>query len=107
MGIKYYYLKERNEVIAVLENTRYDAASKIAKVLTCTKSLGFDLTKYVMPSSFRAVAKCHPADEWNPEIGEKVAKEKLMRKYYKAYDRQLEAFVQDLNTAMFEVTQRF
>ena len=107
MGIKYYHLKERNEVIAVLENTRYDAASKSAKVLTCTKSLGFDPTKYVMPSSFRAVAKCHPADEWNPKIGEKVAKEKLMRKYYKAYDRQLEAFVQDLNAAMFEVTQRF
>lgn len=107
MGIKYYHLKERNEVIAVLENTRCDAISKIFKILDCTKSLGCDLTKYVMPSSFRAVAKCHPADEWNLEIGEKVAKEKLMRKYYKAYDRQLEAFVQDLNTAMFEVTQKF
>ena len=107
MGIKYYHLKERNEVIAVLENTRCDAISKIAKVLDCTKSLGFDPTKYLMPSSFRAVAKCHPADEWDSKIGENVAKKKLMRKYYKAYDRQLDAFIKDLNAATLAVIQKF
>lgn len=105
--IKYYENPEKKTVYAVLEDTRYDAAMKIAKVLGCTKSLRFDLNKYVMPDTFKACAKCHPDDEYNPEVGMQIAKERLMRKYYKVYDKRLGAFVQDLNDAMLEVTQRF
>lgn len=107
MAIKYVQIPEKKMTIAILENCRYDAAVKIAKVVGRTDSLCFNPEKYLMANSFRAIAKCSPEDAWDAEVGKAVAKAKVMKKYYKAYDKRLDAFTNDLNDAMFEVTQRF
>lgn len=105
--IKYIQIPEKKMTVAILENTRYSAVSKIAKALGGTKSLCFNPDKYVMPNSFKAVAKCADGDEWNEDVGKVVAKAKVMKKYYKSYDKRLLAFQQDLNDAMFETVKFF
>ena len=58
MAIKYIQIPEKKMTVAVLENTRYSAVLKIAKALGSTKSLCFNPDKYVMPNTFKAIAKC-------------------------------------------------
>lgn len=106
MAIKYIQLPEKKMTIAILEDCRYDAVVKISKMLEAASSLRFDPQKYLMANSFRAIAKCAPEDEWDEEVGKAVAKAKVMKKYYKAYDKRLDAFVDELNDAMFEISQR-
>lgn len=107
MAIKYIQIPEKKLTVAILENTRYSAVSKIANALGSTKSLCFNPDKYVMPNTFRAMAKCAEGDEWDAEVGRAVAKGKVMKKYYKSYDKKLLDFQEDLNNAMFETTKFF
>lgn len=104
--IKYVHVPEQNKTIAVLENTKYDAIHKIAKVMGQTKSLCFDPSKYLMSSSYRAVVVCHPDDEYDPAVGMKMAKAKLLDRYYAALDAKCDEFSKDLNAAMFEFCNR-
>ena len=59
-----------------------------------------------MNNFYRAVVVCHDEDSYSPEEGERQAKMKLMNHYYEQLDKTLDRFVDDLNTAMFEVTNR-
>ena len=106
MAIKYIQIPEKKMTIAILEDCRYDAVVKIAKILDSTSSLRFNPEKYLMSNSFKAIAKCAPDDVWDEDVGKAVAKAKVMKKYYKSYDKRLDAFVDELNEVMFEATQR-
>ena len=104
--IKYVHVPEQFKTIAILENTKYDAVHKIAKIMGQTKSLCFDPSKYLMSSSYRAVVVCHPEDSYDFHKGEKIAKKKLLDRYYTALDSKCDEFIADLNTAMFECSNR-
>ena len=104
--IKYVHVPEQNKTIAILENTKYDAIHKIAKIMGQTKSLCFNPSKYLMSSSYRAVVVCHPDDEYNPAVGMKMAKAKLLDRYYAALDAKCDEFAEDLNAAQFEFCNR-
>lgn len=104
--IKYVHVPEQNKTIAVLENTKYDAIHKIVKVMGQTKSLCFDPSKYLMNNSYRAVVVCHPDDEYDPAVGMKMAKAKLLDRYYAALDAKCDEFAEDLNAAQFEFCNR-
>lgn len=104
--IKYFEIPEQKKVVATLTNTRYDAVHKIAKIMGQTKSLCFNPSKYLMSNSYRAVVVCHPDDEYDPQKGEKIAKAKLLDRYYAALDAKCDEFIADLNTAMFECSNR-
>lgn len=104
--IKYIHVPEQFKCVAVLDNTKYDAIHKIAKIMGQTKSLCFDPSKYTMSSSYRAVVCCHPDDNYDPKVGEKIAKVKLLDRYYAALDSKRDEFIADLNTAMFECSNR-
>ena len=104
--IKFVHVPEQNKTIAILENTKYDAIHKIAKIMGQTKSLCFNPSKYLMSSSYRAVVVCHPDDEYNPAVGMKMAKAKLLDRYYTALDAKCDEFAEDLNAAQFEFCNR-
>lgn len=94
--IKYYVVPEKKKVIAVLNNCEYDVMNKIDKMMNnmdffCVKS------RYAMPHQFRAVAICCDDDEFDVETGKRVAKSKLMKKYYKKFDEKMSMFSKDLD----------
>lgn len=104
--IKYVHVPEQFKTIAILENTKYDAVHKIAKIMGQTKSLCFNPSKYTLSNSYRAVVVCHPEDSYDPKKGEKIAKAKLLDRYYAALDAKCDEFAEDLNAAMFEFCNR-
>lgn len=106
MAIKYYSNPSKKQIIAVLSNTSMDAINKIAKV-TADHPFFCMNEKYTMPDKFRAVATCMDGDEFDEAVGKEIAKKKLMKRYYKSFDKRVEMFKEDLimlNSRVFPVT---
>lgn len=105
MAIKYFVNEEKKQVIGLLENTRWDAVNKIEKMVSNT---GFCVTlkkKYMMPSRFKVTVTCDPRDTFDPEIGKRIAKKRILDRYYKSLDQKVDAFriaAMELNGKIFE-----
>ena len=93
MAIKYYKIPEKKITIGVLNGCQYDVGNKIAKL---TADLNIDVfscdEKYLMPDTFRAIVRCHDDDVFDEEEGERQVKEKLMKKYYRSFDKRMAMF---------------
>lgn len=91
MAVKYYKVPEQKKTVAVLSGCQFDAINKIAK-LTGESDYCVYSDKYVMPDTFRVETRCHGDDVFDEETGRKIAKAKLMKKYYKCFDRKMKMF---------------
>lgn len=99
MPIKYVTIPEHKKTIAILEDTRFDAVNHI--INRCGDSHVFVcMNEYEMPNYFKSSVTCKEPDVFDPEIGRRLAKAKVLNKYYKAYDKRVEKFeheVEDFN----------
>jgi hypothetical protein len=103
--IKYFINEDKKQVIGVLEDTRWDAVNKINKMIRDTDFCVVASEKYMMPDKFKAIVQCDPADEFDPEVGKKIAKERIMSRYYPALDKRVGKFFDAalvLNGKVFE-----
>lgn len=112
--IKYIVVEEKDMVIALFNNTKFDAVDTIDSILNrCHINASNQMNmidhccapienymryeyKYYMPNSFKAVAKCHESDVFDIETGKRIAKERLLKKYNKAHDSKVNLFKKDL-----------
>lgn len=104
MAIKFYDIPEKGMTVGVLCGTSEDALNKIRKITNSTTFCAYDM-KYVMPDTFRAVAKVHGDDVYDQATGRQIVKDKLMAKYYKSFDAKMDLFRNDLivlNSKVFE-----
>ena len=92
MAIKYYVNEEKRQVIGVLSNTRWDAVNKINKMIRDTDFCFCPCEKYMMPTEFRVVVQCDERDEFDPEVGKKIAKTRILDRYYPALDKRVNKF---------------
>lgn len=92
MAIKYFVNEEKRQVIGLLENTQYDAVRKINKMIVDTDFCFCASEKYMLPNEFRAVVQCDERDEFNPEVGKKIAKQRILDRYYPALDKRVSKF---------------
>lgn len=90
--IKYFVNEEKRQVIGLLEGTQWDAFNKINKMMRDTGFCFCMGEKYMMPSEFRAVVNCDPADEFNVEVGKRIAKQRILDRYYSALDKRIGKF---------------
>ena len=90
--IKYFVNEEEHKVVAVLENTRYDAYNKICKMTRDTDFCVVPKDKYMMHSSYRSVVTCDPSDTFDVEVGKKLARHRVLEHYYEALDRRVDEF---------------
>ena len=90
--IKYFVNKDKQQVIAVLENTRWDAFNKISKMVVDTEFCVVPNNKYLMPSQFKVTVTCDPRDEFNVEVGKKIAKKRVLKNYYASLDKRVAKF---------------
>ena len=107
MAIKFYDIPEKGMTVGVLCGTSEDALNKIRKITDGTTFCAYDM-KYVMPDSFRAVAKVHGDDVYDQATGRQIVKDKLMAKYYKCFDAKMDLFRSDLlvlNGKVFETPE--
>ena len=102
--IKYYYKPSTQQTFAVLNGCQFDAIHKIEKFMN-----GFDwcmcTNKYMMKDTYRVSVKCFADDEFDEVKGRAYAKEKLMKRSYRDFDRCVDRFRSDLielNSRVFE-----
>ena len=106
--IKYFIDEEERKVVAVLENTKWDAYHKICKMIRDTDFCITPYDKYMMHSSYRAVVTCDKRDEFDVETGKKIAKERVLEHYYAALDKRVDEFrsaVLVMNGKVFETSE--
>lgn len=104
--IKYFVDEDERKVIAVLENTRWDAYNKICKMVRDTDFCVVPKNKYMMHSAYRAVVTCDEKDEFDADIGKKIAKERVLEHYYAALDKRVDEFRNSLiilNSEVFDM----
>lgn len=92
MAIKYYVSEKKRQVIGVLSDCQYDAINKIDKMIRDTDFCFCPSEKYLMPKEYRAVVQCDPRDEFSIEKGMKIAKERILKRYYPALDKRVSKF---------------
>lgn len=78
--IKYNIIESQRKVIAKIDNCENDAYNVISKSLKGKLEL-FKSESIKLPSYFTAVAKCHPEDEFDAEVGKELAKKRVIEKY--------------------------
>ena len=106
--VRYFVNEEERVVVAVLENTRWDAYNKICKMMRDTDFCVVPKNKYMMHSAYRAVVTCNEQDEFNEEFGKKLAQERVLEHYYAALDKRLDEFrnsVLVMNGKVFETPE--
>lgn len=92
MAIKYYCMPEEGRIIGVLNGTEHDVLNKIDKLCVDT---GFDFwadDRFIMPHSFKAEAIVRDGDVYDEEVGKKIVREKIMKRYYASYDKRVDLF---------------
>ena len=92
MAIKYFVNEDKRQVIGLLENTRWDAVNKISKMVRDTDFCVVPGNKYQMPNEFRVVVQCDERDEFDPEVGKKIAKKRILDRYYPALHKRVDKF---------------
>ena len=106
--VRYFVNEEERKVVAVLENTRWDAYNKICKMIRDTDFCLVPKNKYMMHNTYRAIVTCNEQDEFDVEVGKKIAKERVLEHYYAALDKRLDEFkasVLVLNGFVFETPE--
>ena len=97
--IEYKVYKEQGVVVAIAKDCVYDAINRFnTKYVKTTSSylrIGFDSLfnfpdlRFYMPNTVRAVARLHPEDKWDENIGKEIAFKKLCNKYEQAITRRM------------------
>ena len=90
--IKYAVVPEKKIVYAILSNTRHDAIRKIERIIGDDSPFCAYSKKYMMPNEYRVVVQCDERDEFIPEVGMKIAKQRILDRYYAALDKRVNKF---------------
>lgn len=93
--IKYYINENKRQVIGVLSGCKLDAVNKIDKMMRDTPFCVCP-SRYYMKNEFKAVVVCDSRDEFNAEKGMEIAKQRIMDRYYKSFDKKIAKFREDL-----------
>lgn len=79
--IHYFVNSKRRSVIAVLKDTAHDEVNSLYRKMGYG-DLPWDVEKAaVMPDSFRVEVVCSPEDEFDVEVGKRLAKKRILDNY--------------------------
>ena len=99
--ITYIIDREKRTVVAYMEHCEYDVIFSISNILNIpihySDEIGFlRLNNYMINDTYRGKAKCAPEDEWNVEEGMRIARNRLLEKYWSPRHRATDKFKADL-----------
>ena len=102
--IKFSVIESQRKVIARIDNCSMDAYNVLSKRLP--SYIEICPCAVQMKGSFKAVAKCHPDDEFNVEQGMALAKERVIAKYNKAMTKILTQVGNDIDNYLEDIDTR-
>ncbi len=83
--IKYNVIENQGKVIARLDNCANDVVNLISKKTGIT----MECDELQLNNSYKGIAKCHPEDVFDIEEGKRIAKERVIEKYNRAFNKAL------------------
>jgi hypothetical protein len=93
----YFYVnKEAGKVTCVLFDTKYLLENFLNDNGTRTPFFYPDF-KVELPNKFVGIASCSPEDEWNEELGKRIAFMRMKRKFYTAFFNAATKFFNDVD----------
>lgn len=101
--VTYKVFPEQRVVVAEIHECRFDA-HHIINQLACNVisslhvSLLRDDERFLMDHYFKATARCHPEDEFDVEIGKKIALKKLTEAYHRSLNKHVANYMKYLVT---------
>ena len=102
--IKFSVVESQGKVIARIDNCSMDAYNVLRKRLPTYMSIDPNAVK--MKSSFKAIAKVHPDDTFDAEVGMALAKERVIAKYNKAMAKILMNVGNDVDEYLEDIDSR-
>ena len=63
--------------------------------------------KLLMPNSFMGKAVCAPEDEWNEEVGRKIAYSRAKHKLYMSFFKRANLYVQTIDRRLNDIMNQF
>lgn len=103
MKIKYYVNEEKGTVVSKMEGCERDAINILIKD---GANLPGIVTEATMNNSYYGKAKLSPEDEWNLEEGKRVARNKMLLKYYKRRYKILESYYEKISEILDNLNER-
>ena len=107
---KFYVDEAKRTVVCVVPRTR----NMVAQFLSDSCNFrdvrfgGFGLqSKILMPNSFTGKAICSPDDEWNVDIGKKLAFKRAKEKVYTSFFKRASTYVNAIDRRLNEMITRF
>ena len=88
-NIVYYVDVEKSTVVAVMEDANYSIWNEISEI-TAWDFVPLQEKRRIMgmmPTKLSAKAVCHENDEFNLELGMKIARVRLLKKYYRIFTK--------------------
>ena len=91
--VEFYINKENRIVTATIKYCRYD----VLNILHEEHDINFcgfwdipkQFAKVELPVTLKSVAKCHPDDTFDPEVGKRVSRKKLEAKYWEKIHKRM------------------
>ena len=99
--IKYRVLKEQKKVIARIDNCQDDVIKYLNKIPSKEGylKLNWDQLECVkLRGQYKATVICNPGDTFNEEEGKNKARERVVAKYHKDYNRAMNAAIEILES---------
>ena len=99
----------RHELSSYVRTKYVDLAGDYFEVVA-SHSIGAiinDFTRGFVERSARGIAKCHPSDAFDEEIGKQIAKDRLKRKYNNIFSNISEFVMDDLYDLINRARDRF
>lgn len=110
----FYVNKEKRTIVCVIPETKnmfYDFVDENFqfKFYNIGDGLTYDAMEecYWMPESFSGKAVCAPDDEWNEELGRRIAFSRAKHKCYKSFFKRANRLVSSLDTYIGYMLEQF
>jgi hypothetical protein len=106
MRFRNYVNEAKRTCVVVIDDTEDDVIKRVAKVM---RGNNYNETFYFRGSNsyllgpFRGKAKCCPEDAWDPDEGLRIARDRAIAKYNRAFNREIDYILERLEALSFDL----
>lgn len=95
--MKYVINREKNQIMAYLTGTRFDAIHKVVKEMQkVNDNIDYYSTNLLMANKYSGTVTLREGDTWNEEEGKRLAKEKCLANYRRGLEKRLNRFYYEM-----------
>lgn len=108
--VNYFVDKANGVVVAEINGCSDDANTLLNDKFVVNVTSGMSIwevlnSKFEMNKRYKAVARLHPSDEWDENLGKAIALDKLTETYHHSMNKRLALYAKDFRKIADEIDQ--